>query len=1449
MWKPVAGTTDGMLTLFTGALVNACHAFFHGYQLFKQRSYLLDLAAHAHIAIEWLDALAAAQRNIGKALSYMGRLHGLLRHASMRCQHRQEDFTSTALFECESCQVRIAASSHVYRCIHTCRIAEKYAETTVSTIRLLKLFQEVKCMNEKSSLDAATTEWRITTAAVLDAACRWMQGATQEICTPAQMRPTTEAVIRSLSCRLTSSQGGSKFECSSERFCVSTLPIVLLGQQRTHAETFWSTLMITGSLCNAVTKVPVLEAAIVTPSSMTCVIMQSSCVDTNSETESMHSDESGSFQSTGSRMDVVVANALLMHAVLNEQRCGSVEISSLVVIAERCQKLCAQLEHTMSVRHAAVSVAAIAESLHAVAQDCICRNSFVLVGEAAFVAAVLALKAAVRARLHPLSFLSRCLYFDCAVRPGFICDLSLNPSNQFFLRCQLERVLVRAARNDHHCIAFAAGSKLIDASYEVDACFMARIVTTLFLTSAWHRTWKRHSCVVARWIERMSVQVTDADSTSDFTDDGRERIPLWMYGPRTLVTVALVATAMDHDVLAVQCLEKLELSTELWPSLIAAAATLEAHFANIGKDGLRLRAAALTERWLTAEQQAPFQPSDGQPIECFLDTLFDWHTRTGKALNCVMIMTLRTGLDAAILIQRILDQVACVRPNQFAALSRLVAFASAEAAGRLRISYRQWQTAFLHTLINNDCRARLLLMSAHLSLNHGQVVTAAKVAQAARGFARDTRLRGRCSALTMLCAVSSNNWLAYEVSVALFDEDMDNAPWWNLPGLVLSRLLAEGDALRKQKSATAAAYVFGHVHAVRSEGSSSEVGYLLGQAALFKGSDHMSVRCFRSLVSEPTRAISDLFVETTMSRYRIGHLAFACSRRREALFHLACTIDSSRCGGLHSLAQLATLSLAVAAGGVGVSEVAISVLLHASFAKAMTLFTGVCSCDGSADLVQFTADCILASDFDTLDIMEAAMRRCFAREVLQRNWNESWTALCACCSPTGHVIVCRSTCATHRVTFKQVPSIWCRELNTAADTLLNHDVSATIRMGSDYSKNRSSDRRRWWSERHHLELKLDALMRNLYLCLGATRVLLAPMRMAQDTPARSEQVPCALAVDCSHTLMRAQRSCCSSLTVGVVGGDMDAASILDVMKDMEARSAYTVDTATVDAGALTGLQVHATPAPAVAVGAGVDSRMSIIGPIILILDKTLRRLPVEVVPTLAAVVATRVPGLVFALDIATQNALRTSASRHTMQHGLTERRACPRIGRYVVDPNNDLIGTQEILAHGLGDHLWHWTGVMGTHPTSEFLCEALSRADVLLYSGHGDGRRFFRGCINDFCSRPPLANSHQGVCDEGRGDASSRATTLLMGCASGRLADDEPCVSLELGGTVGCANVIATLWDVTDRDIDRFTLAILNQWAARPRNCAADLVSHARGACKLPLLNGAAVVCYGVPVS
>lgn len=174
---------------------------------------------------------------------------------------------------------------------------------------------------------------------------------------------------------------------------------------------------------------------------------------------------------------------------------------------------------------------------------------------------------------------------------------------------------------------------------------------------------------------------------------------------------------------------------------------------------------------------------------------------------------------------------------------------------------------------------------------------------------------------------------------------------------------------------------------------------------------------------------------------------------------------------------------------------------------------------------------------------------------------------------------------------------------------------------------------------------------------------------------------------------------------------------------------------------------------------------------------------------------------------------------------------------YVLNPSKDLAKTQERFEKRFSCQAG-WQGVAGTAPLREEYSSAVQEKDLVVYCGHGTGQAYFNA-----------TDLSKVRC---------RATMLLMGCSSGFLRDQgmyEP-TGMALNYLVaGSPAVVANLWDVTDRDIDRFTACTLTHWLTpNPSAAAADMTSlaaviaHARDACTLPYLNGAAPVVYGLPV-
>ncbi|KAI9176721.1 hypothetical protein LWI28_006369 [Acer negundo] len=217
---------------------------------------------------------------------------------------------------------------------------------------------------------------------------------------------------------------------------------------------------------------------------------------------------------------------------------------------------------------------------------------------------------------------------------------------------------------------------------------------------------------------------------------------------------------------------------------------------------------------------------------------------------------------------------------------------------------------------------------------------------------------------------------------------------------------------------------------------------------------------------------------------------------------------------------------------------------------------------------------------------------------------------------------------------------------------------------------------------------------------------------------------------------------------------------------------------------------------------------------------------------------------------------------------------------YLLNPGGDLIGTQVEFEDWFRDQ--NLEGKAGSAPTAEELAVALKNHDLFIYFGHGSGAQYI--------PRSDLQKLKR--C----------SASLLMGCSSGSLKLEgcynphgTPLSYLQAGSPV----IVANLWEVTDKDIDRFGKAILDACLRERSSISVDcdqctllaeevevknarvckgqkkkvsrkkltetldiglckngcdhrpklgsFMGQAREACTLPFLVGASPVCYGVP--
>ena len=251
--------------------------------------------------------------------------------------------------------------------------------------------------------------------------------------------------------------------------------------------------------------------------------------------------------------------------------------------------------------------------------------------------------------------------------------------------------------------------------------------------------------------------------------------------------------------------------------------------------------------------------------------------------------------------------------------------------------------------------------------------------------------------------------------------------------------------------------------------------------------------------------------------------------------------------------------------------------------------------------------------------------------------------------------------------------------------------------------------------------------------------------------------------------------------------------------------------------------------------------------IFLILDEYLVSFPFEGLSCFDGKAVCRLPSLAFALD-------KLSVLGVDVHDGLA---FDPKQTSYILDPESNLSGTKDRLGPFLdsiqSDCKYPWNNVVGEIPPADFLETSLRAQDgLLLYFGHGGGQQF--------CGRGKL----ESLSRDGPRKLSS---VILMGCGSGRLESvntkhsKSACklpIHYEPEGVAmsyllaGSLCVVGNLWDVTDRDIDRYSMHLLKSIYDTPiddgTKSMAHCVADARQVCKMRYIVGCAPVCYGFPI-
>ncbi|KAI0266095.1 peptidase family C50-domain-containing protein [Gloeopeniophorella convolvens] len=248
--------------------------------------------------------------------------------------------------------------------------------------------------------------------------------------------------------------------------------------------------------------------------------------------------------------------------------------------------------------------------------------------------------------------------------------------------------------------------------------------------------------------------------------------------------------------------------------------------------------------------------------------------------------------------------------------------------------------------------------------------------------------------------------------------------------------------------------------------------------------------------------------------------------------------------------------------------------------------------------------------------------------------------------------------------------------------------------------------------------------------------------------------------------------------------------------------------------------------------------------VFLVLTRSLQEIPWESIPVLRGRSVSRIPNVDFLLDSLefARRARGSGLPDAERYNGRTQLDAANAY--YILNPSGDLKGTERRFSPWLKSmRTVGWDGIIGRAPSEQEFTSALTSHELLIYFGHGGGEQYIRS--HKIRQLPRCA------------------ATMLWGCSSGLLRDMG---MFDRIGTpynyalAGCPTLVANLWDVTDRDIDKLTQAVFDKMHLTPealkakrKDSAKDgtsvvtALAEARDACKLKYITGAAPVIYGIP--
>jgi hypothetical protein len=426
------------------------------------------------------------------------------------------------------------------------------------------------------------------------------------------------------------------------------------------------------------------------------------------------------------------------------------------------------------------------------------------------------------------------------------------------------------------------------------------------------------------------------------------------------------------------------------------------------------------------------------------------------------------------------------------------------------------------------------------------------------------------------------------------------------------------------------------------------------------------------------------------------------------------------------------------------------------------------------------------------------------------------------------------SCAWAHDTSSTMASV-CAQLRCVRDDNNAHMRGTTVEGAATWT---AVAKQSWWRERQALDQRMADAIAAMQHALGFRAALLCGVVLSRAAALHIRTATSAATAQLRALGARVRQP---ALLARVVEASPDILTVSEVAHGLRTACTFPVG---VDGDAACG-SVAAAIVPKLQAAVGATDTPLRRGHVTLILSDEIAHLPWENLPCMRSnSVVSRSPCLPMVLAaVSAPSSVSTGPQLRLV---------------YAVNPSGDLKRTEEamqpllkqlrdashIAADGVSGHVAGVdagpvdAAVTATHAASDnVVSQLLSRSDVYLYCGHGAGAQL-------------VAREHVET------RCSQLHTALLMGCSSALLTRegvfdaDGPAMAYVVGGT-RC--VLGNLWDVTDMDADRATVALVTAWLlATPTpltTTPAASIPDARLQCKLRHLTGAALVCYAAPTA